>query len=349
MRIWIAEMNIELNKSFTSNKGTIHSIRQFVIGLSANKKIGYGTMIAEIGVSTEEVKANLRRCSTILKDVELFDLDSMLLVIGTYLSDYPKILSALDMALHDLSGKLKNESVGLMWGVSNLSRPQTSITIGAKNGEELLHRASYLTDWPILKLKMTSMSDPMIIEHLRQIYTGRIWIDGNEAWDVEEAVENAQLFSNYGVELLEQPIRAGSLDKLRVVRQRSPIPIVADEDFSKIEDLVALRGCADVINIKLLKCGGLRKAKEIIQAARLLGFKVMLGCKTESTLGVTAMSHLAGGADYLDLDGHLSIKTDPFSGLTIQKGDLIIPDGAGLGVTLSHAVSMDSLLRENIE
>ena len=142
----------------------------------------------------------------------------------------------------------------------------------------------------------------------------------------------AEIFHRNGVELLEQPISAGTPELLRWVCARSPIPIVADEDCIVPADIEALEDCVNVVNIKLVKCGGLRRAREMIRLARNAGLGVMLGCKVESVVGTTAMAQLASLADYLDLDGHLHLRDDPWLGMTIADGMITLPKGAGLGV-----------------
>jgi L-alanine-DL-glutamate epimerase-like enolase superfamily enzyme len=174
-----------------------------------------------------------------------------------------------------------------------------------------------------------------VVPAVRAVYPGRIWVDGNGSWSLAEALAAAHVFRDAGVELLEQPIPAGRLDDLETLSASSPVPILADEDCRGPADVLDLKGRVDGINIKLSKCGGIARARQMIHRARAVGLKVMLGCRTESVLGVTAMAQLAPLADYLDLDGNLDIQNDPFKGLGFTKGRISIPEAPGLGVVFN--------------
>ncbi|MFG2721804.1 mandelate racemase/muconate lactonizing enzyme family protein [Streptomyces sp. NPDC048416] len=194
------------------------------------------------------------------------------------------------------------------------------------SGETLAH-------WPVLKLQLTPRDDGSRAGVLREVYDGRIRVDGNGSWSPGQAVAVAHELHRHGVELLEQPIPPGPADRLRYVHENAPLPVIADEDCTGPEDVLRLRGCATGVNIKLIKCGGLRRAQETVTLARQTGLRVMLGCKTENAPGVTAMAQLAPLADYLDLDGHVDLLDDPFRGIRIDRGRLTLPVGPGLGVT----------------
>lgn len=335
MDILYKDMILELKESFKSNKGTFISVHQIAVQLIWEGWVGHGTAVLarEYGMTAETVRKALDKCSLIVKESSPFEMEKLLNRLEAHIPDQPTVLAAIDMALHDLIGQIAGMPLHQLWGLSGLSIAPTGISLGVMNQEKLLKRAKELSHWPILKLKMTGNSDLDLVGRLREVYEGRIWVDGNGSWDYEEAITVTHTLHQYGVELLEQPIRAGQPELMRIVQQNSPIPIVADEDCMTPEDVLHLQGCADVINIKLLKCGGLRRAMEIIRLARLVGIKVMLGCKTESILGVTAMAQLAGLADYLDLDGHLNIQSDPYRGIKIHDGYITLPRGPGLGVT----------------
>ena len=326
MRLSHELMTLSLRRPFASNRGVITSVRHVIVRLAYDGRVGLGTaVVAHDRAGVEGIRAELDdyapRLAHLTPEQALAELGGVT----------PSARAAIDVALHDLVGKLCDVPLHRLWGVPAPTRP-TAISIGELPEEDRLARARELADWPILKLKLTASSDVGIVGKLRAFYAGRIWIDGNGAWSPEQAVMIAEELDRHGVELLEQPIRAGSLDALRFVHERSPVPIVADEDCVGPSDVARLAGCVDAINIKLVKCGGLTRAREMIGAARRLGLRVMLGCKTESALGVTAMAQLAGLADYLDLDGALELADDPFSGVTIDRGTLALPTGPGLGV-----------------
>lgn len=329
-------LNLRLSEPFVSNKGSVSTVQQILVHLHWQGHTGLGTAVfaREYGMVAETVQQALETCSRLLIGASPWQIETVLDRLEAAVPDQPTAIAAVDMALHDLLGQMSRLPLHRLWGLDGQSLSPTGLSLGALPPTELLKRAQQLADWPILKLKMTPSSDIHLVGQLRAVYPGRIWIDGNGAWSAEAAIAAAQSLHEYGVELLEQPIRAGQPEQLRLVHQHSPIAIVADEDCMHPQDILRLQGCTDVINIKLLKCGGLRRALEMIRLARRCGFKVMLGCKTESALGITAIAQLAGLADYLDLDGHLDILDDPYSGIRVNCGRIVLPQQPGIGVTM---------------
>jgi L-alanine-DL-glutamate epimerase-like enolase superfamily enzyme len=328
-------LSLRLREPFTNNKGRITSIRQIVVRVHWGQRTGVGTAVfaREYGMLPDPVQAALETCAQLLDGASPFELEPVLDRLEAAVPEQPTAVAAVDMALHDLLGQVADLPLHRLWGLGGLPLPPTGLSLGALPDAELVERARQLTQWPILKLKLTPASDPQVLGRVRDVYPGRLWIDGNGAWSAAQAIAAAEIFHCHGVELLEQPIAAGTPDVLRFVRERSPVPIVADEDCMGPRDVPRLEGCADVINVKLLKCGGLRRAIEMIHLAHQAGLRVMLGCKTESVLGVTAMAQLAGLADYVDLDGHLDVLEDPYAGIAIECGQITLPAGPGLGIT----------------
>jgi L-alanine-DL-glutamate epimerase-like enolase superfamily enzyme len=172
---------------------------------------------------------------------------------------------------------------------------------------------------------------------LRSIYRGRIRVDANEGWDPATAVSVLKQLDRFDIEFCEQPVPAGDPAQLRFVRERSPIPIFADESCRTLKDVTPLAGCVDGIVIKLVKCGGMREAVRMIHAARALGLKIMIGCMVESSVLGTAGAHLTPLCDFADLDGPLLVTDDPYGGVTFENGWLRLPDSPGLGVRARNA------------
>jgi L-alanine-DL-glutamate epimerase-like enolase superfamily enzyme len=328
-------LTLQLGQPFVSNKGSVTRVHQVLVRLQWEGRIGLGTAVfaREYGMLADTVAPALDACAELLSGASPFHLEQVLDRLEAAVPGQSTAVAAVDMALHDLLGQVAGLPLRRLWGLGGLALGPTALSLGALPEGEVVERARQLARWPILKLKMTAATDMHSVGRLREVYDGRIWIDGNGAWDIGEAIAAAEAFHRYGVELLEQPIRAGTPDMLRLVRERSPLPIVADEDCLGPQDVLRLQACADVINIKLLKCGGLRRALEMIRLARRLGLGVMLGCKTESVLGITAIAQLAGLADYLDLDGHLDLLDDPYAGIGVDCGRITLPEAPGLGVT----------------
>lgn len=247
----------------------------------------------------------------------------------------PAARAGLDIALHDLIGKELGVPLYALLGLDPAATPQTSFTIGISDPETTLQKLAEIGDHPVLKVKLglgTPTAQIETIALIRERYTGTIRIDANEGWDVETAIAILGELARFDIEFCEQPIAAGSPEGLRAVRERSSIAIVTDEDSLDASDLPRLHGCVDGINVKLAKCGGIRGALAMIHTARALGLKVMLGCMVESAIAATAAAHLSPLVDWADIDGPFLTADDPYTGVTYERGKLILPNAPGLGV-----------------
>lgn len=247
----------------------------------------------------------------------------------------PAARCALDIALHDAIGKDLQLPLYRLLGLDPAKTPATSFTIGMADREKTLQKVAEIASHPILKVKLGSGSNQEeieTIEAIRSAYTGIIRIDANEGWSAESAVAILRELQQFEIEFCEQPIPAGHPEQLRFIRERTNIPIVTDEDSKDARDLPALYGCVDGINIKLVKCGGIRGALEMIHTARALGFKIMLGCMVESAILSTAAAHISPLVDWADIDGPFLTAKDPYEGVTYDRGKLMLPDAPGLGV-----------------
>ena len=264
------------------------------------------------------------------------DLDAIHEVMGvveTTLGGNYAAKSAIDMALHDRLGKKLGVPLYQLWGLNPHKTPCTSFTIGLDAPEVMAEKTRHAEAYPILKVKLGTPQDIEIIQKLREVTDKPIYVDANTAWTPKEAVRKIRVLAGYGVELVEQPTKPSDLADLKFVREHSELPIIADESVKRASDIPVLAACVDGINIKLVKCGGLLEAHRMINVARAHGLLVMIGCMIESSLGITAAAHLTPLVDYADLDGHLLIANDPYTGVTLDKGQLILPNRPGIGVT----------------
>jgi L-alanine-DL-glutamate epimerase-like enolase superfamily enzyme len=264
-----------------------------------------------------------------LAGLDLLHMDAALTRIP---SDRRGATCALDLALHDYAGKLLGAPLYRMLGLDPNAAKQTSFTIGIADIETMVAKTRDAGHLPILKVKVGAGREVETFEALRSVYRGTIRIDANEGWEPEHAVAMLKELARFDIEFCEQPIPAGYPELLRFVRERSPIPIMADESAKTSADLVALAGCVDGIVIKLVKCGGIREAMVMIHVARTLGMKIMIGCMIESSILATAGAHLTPLVDYADLDGPLLVTDDPFDGVRFDGAQLRLPDRPGLGV-----------------
>jgi L-Ala-D/L-Glu epimerase len=238
----------------------------------------------------------------------------------------------LDVALHDCIGKDVDRPLWRLLGVDPARTPLTSFTIGIATLDEMLAKVREVGTHPVLKVKLGAGAEIETMAAIRSIYGGTIRIDANEGWTPESAVTILRELERYDIEFCEQPIPAGTPERLRWIRERTTIPLVTDEDSKGADDLLALAGCVEGVNVKLVKCGGIRGALAMIHTARALGLKIMLGCMVESAILSTAAAHLSPLVDWADLDGPFLVARDPFEGMRYANGKIVLPDGPGLGV-----------------
>lgn len=252
----------------------------------------------------------------------------------------PAARAGFDIALHDYIGKALGKPLYAVLGLDPSLAPSTSFTIGIADPQTTLHKVDEAAHYPILKIKLGdgAIADQIeTIAAIRARYTGALRIDANEGWSVEDAIRILRDVRRYDIEYCEQPVRAGNPHWLRAVRERVEIAIVADEDVLDAGDLPRLAGCVDGVNVKLAKTGGIRGAIECIATARAMGMKVMIGCMVESGIAATAAAHIASLADWIDLDGPLLVRHDPYPGVRYDGARLILPDAPGLGVEAAPA------------
>jgi L-alanine-DL-glutamate epimerase-like enolase superfamily enzyme len=243
-------------------------------------------------------------------------------------------VAGLDAAFLDWQGKKKRMPTWRALGVTDPSVPLTSFTLGIESDlSALAEHVRSAASFPILKIKLGTEQDERILDTIRrEAPTAIIRVDANMAWSVDEALRKLPMLAKYDVEFVEQPLAADDLDGLRKLKRAGILPIVADESCVRPDDVDRLAGHVDGINIKLSKCGGIRQGLEMIRRARDAGLRIMLGCMVESSLGIAAALQLAPLVDWLDLDGHLLLTADPFSGIGGDQGVLRLSTEPGLGV-----------------
>jgi L-alanine-DL-glutamate epimerase-like enolase superfamily enzyme len=247
-------------------------------------------------------------------------------------ADCPAALAAVDMALHDLLGKRLGRSLHDVLGLPATALPETSFTIGMDAPEIMAERAA-VSGMPILKIKLGGDADLAAMTAVRLATTARLRVDANAGWERDQAAAIIPALAEMGVELVEQPLPAGDVEGLRWLRrQRLGAPIFGDEGVCTAADVAAHADALDGVVIKLAKCGGIRAAMDAMATARALGMRLMMSCMVESSLAVTAAAHLAPLCDYVDLDGPLLVRNDPFVGLRYECARIILPEGPGLGV-----------------
>jgi len=241
--------------------------------------------------------------------------------------------ASVDIALHDLVGKLFREPWYKLYGLNRANAPMTSFTIGLDTPEIIKQKIAEAEPYRVLKVKLGRDNDREMVEVIRSLTDKPICVDVNQGWkDRGYALEMAKWLKEKGVIFLEQPMPKEQKNDIAWLTGNSPLPVIGDEAIQNVGDIIEQKDIYSGINIKLMKCGGLSAAMKMINVAKALGMKVMIGCMTETSCAVTAAAQLSPLADWCDLDGNLLISNDPFEGLKIVDGKVTLPERQGIGV-----------------
>jgi L-alanine-DL-glutamate epimerase-like enolase superfamily enzyme len=253
--------------------------------------------------------------------------------LGEVLGAHASVRAALDIALWDMRGKIEGVPCHRLIGANPNNTPLTSFTIGFDRPEVVDRKVDDAAAYKILKLKVGIPGDMEMLDRVIARSGKKVRVDANEGWDVETAIEMTRELFERGVELVEQPIHHDDEDGLRTLKRLSPLPVILDESIRQAGDVPRRHDQGHGVNIKLMKCGGITPALDLIAAARDHNLSVMLGCMLETSVGITAAAHLSPLVDYADLDGNLLLEGDPFVGVGIVGGKLVLGDAPGLGVS----------------
>lgn len=296
---------------------------------------GEAAATAYYGETADTVAAVLPRYASLLEaEREPWALDRIESALPGVVHRNPSARAAVSAALHDLVGKRIGQPVWRLWGLDPASAPRSSFTLAMAGPEETREKARRAAHRPVLKVKVGRADDEARLRAIRdEAPDALLCVDANTAWTAKEAVRKMPLLEELDVAFVEQPLHPHDRDGLRFLRDRSRLPIVADESCRTAADIPGLLGAVDGINIKLAKAGSLREALRMVHTARSHGLIVMLGCMLQSTLGIAAAVQLAPLVDYLDLDGALLLREDPFTGPGMdQDGTIRFNQDPGLGV-----------------
>jgi L-alanine-DL-glutamate epimerase-like enolase superfamily enzyme len=327
-------IDLKLRHTFRISRGTQDVAKVVITTLEHDGIQGYGeaSPSRRYGETTQTVLDFLQKVE--LKGFSSpFELEGIAAYLDSIVTGNPAAKAAVDIALHDWIGKKLGQPVYRLWGLNKSKTPSTSFTIGLDSSDVIAQKVSEAEVYPILKIKLGTERDKEIMAAVRKETKKPIRVDANEGWKTKElALERIKWLEQEGVEFVEQPMPAIDLDGCAWLRERVSLPLIADESCVRLQDVPKLQDAFDGINIKLMKCSGLREAMRMIHTARALGMKIMIGCMVESSVAVTAAAHLSPLVDYADLDGNLLITNDPFEGVKVLEGKLILSDEPGLGV-----------------
>lgn len=336
MKLTLHQFDLPLRHTFTISRGSTDVYRAFIVELEQDGVRGYGEAGENsfYGATIEGMTSILESVRPILEAQSLDDPTDLWQRLNGQLAQDSFAQCALDIAAHDLWGKLQGKPLWQLWGLSLDKIPMTDYTVGIDTIETMVGKMEEFPGWPVYKIKLGTPDDLAIVEELRKHTEAVFRIDANCAWTAEEAIRNAAALAPLGVEFLEQPLKPDDWDGMRQVRQQSVLPAIADESCQVEPDV---ERCADFfhgVNVKLVKCGGLTPARRMLAQARQMGLKTMVGCMTESTVGISAIAQLLPMLDYVDMDGALLLGEDIADGVSIELGRVQIPDAPGCGVQL---------------
>ncbi len=319
-------VELPLSVPFTIARGTTTVTENVVVKLEHDGAVGYGAAApaARYGETTGTVEAVLPELLEVVEPVgDVHARREIADRMRSAVRDNPAARAAVDVALWDLAGKLLDEPVYRLLGLSAGTGPPTSYTVGIAETATMRRRAreAAAAGYPVLKLKLGTDRDRRIVEAVRAAAPDvRLRVDANEAWTPKQAVARCETLAEYDVEFVEQPVPAEDRAGLRYVHERSPLPIAADESCRTAADVPEIADRCDVANLKLMKTGGITPAVELIHAARAHDLEVMCGCMLETNAAIAGAAHLLPLLDHADLDGSLLLETDPYDGVPVREG-----------------------------
>ena len=334
MELLLHEYELPLKHPFTISRGTITAQRTLIVELQQDGMSGYGEATASsyYDSSMDLMRTRLQAMQPLLGSEMFHDTESFWNLCAGHLADAPFVLSALDCAAHDLWGRLENTAVHRLWGLDPNDAVKSSFTIGIAGVNEMVTKLAEMPGWPVYKIKLGTARDVQIIRGLREHTDAVFRVDANCGWAPGEAATLSAEMARHGVEFIEQPLPPEAREAQAQLFRDSTLPIIADENCVGEADVPLCVNHFHGINIKLCKCGGLTPARRMIAAARDHGLKVMVGCMTESSVGISAAAQLTPLLDYADLDGAVLLAQDAADGVQLHKGQLTFPNEPGLGI-----------------
>ena len=295
--------------------------------------VGYGeaSMPPYLGESHETATAFLAKVD-LGRFANPFELESILAAVDAVAPGNPAAKASVDIALHDLVGKLLKQPWYNIWGYDPAKAPVTTFTIGIDTPDVVKQKTREAAEFKVLKIKLGRETDKAMVEAIRSVTDKPMSGDANQGWtDRQQALDMIGWLKERGFLYVEQPLPKERVDDLAWLTERSPLPVIGDEGVQRLPDVRKALGVYSGINIKLMKSTGMREAQKMLQLARGLGMKVMLGCMTETSCGISAAAHLSPMVDWADLDGALLISNDVFDGAKVIDGKVTIPDRPGIG------------------
>lgn len=344
MKLRFFAYELKLRHVFTVATYSRSTTPDVQVELEYDGVIGYGEasmppyLQKELG-TMDSVMAFLKKVQdTIGQFSDPFQMEDILAYVDGLSEGDAAAKAAVDIALHDLVGKLLQAPWYKIWGLDKEKAPSTTFTIGIDTPEVVREKTKECAErFNILKVKLGGSNDREMIETIRSVTSLPIAVDANQGWtDRQHALDMIHWLKEQGIVMVEQPMPKERIDDIAWITQQSPLPIFADEGVQRLKDVPALKGAYTGINIKLMKCTGMREAWKMLNLARALDMKVMVGCMTETSCACSAAAQLSPAVDFADLDGNLLIANDRFRGMEVVKGKITLPDLPGIGVVINN-------------
>lgn len=335
MKLRFRQFNLELRHRFTVSGFSRTETPGIQVEIEHDGIVGYGeaSMPQYLGESVESVSSFLSKVN-LEQFNDPFLLEDILEYIDSVAPENTAAKASVDIALHDLTGKIAGMPCYRMFGLNPVRTPLTTYTIGIDTEEKLRQKIEEVGGrFKMLKIKIGTADDKVIISAVRKVTDLPLSVDANQGWrDREEALDLIFWLEEHGVKFIEQPMPKDRLDDMAWLTERSPLPLFADESVKRLSDMQRINGAFSGVNIKLMKCTGMREALKMIHAAKAMNMKVMLGCMTETSCAISAAAQLSPLADIADLDGNLLISNDIFDGVKVVDGRLALNELPGIGV-----------------
>ncbi|QXP66931.1 dipeptide epimerase [Polaribacter sp. AHE13PA] len=335
MEIKLHSYNLQLKHTFTISRESHDFQPSLVVELISDGFSGFGEATSNpyYNITVENMMATIQQNLPFIKSLSGEEPGNFWQKLQPLFAENMFALCALDIAFNDLNARKKGKKLYDVWGLNTDKNPMTDYTIGIDSVEKMLAKMKELP-WPIYKIKLGTKNDIEIVTELRKHSDAIFRIDANCGWTADQAIENSFKLKELGVEFLEQPLKADDIEGAKKLFENSALPIIADESCIVESDVEKCFGLFHGVNVKLTKCGGLTPGKRMLEKAKELGLKTMVGCMTESTVGISAIAHLLPLLDYVDMDGGLLLKKDIANGITIDNGVISYADENGTGASL---------------
>ena len=328
------QYDLRLNHTFTIANSSRNSTPDMLTALEFDGITGYGeaSMPPYLGESVETA-TKFFSLLDLGQFKDPFQMDDILAYVDSVMPGNCAAKAAVDIALHDLVGKIMGQPWYKIWGFDPADTPNTSFTIGIDTMEMVRQKTLEATPYKILKVKLGQKTDREMIETIRSVTNVPLCVDVNQGWtDRQMALDMIHWLKEKGVVFVEQPMPKTAIDDMAWLTEHSPLPTIADESLQRLPDVMKAKGVYSGINIKLMKCTGMREAHQMLTLAGSLGMKVMIGCMTETSCAVSAAAQLSPKCEWADLDGNLLISNDPYSGVQVVDGKVILIDQPGIGI-----------------